>query len=202
MSLPSIGQAEMLGAEFAKLLKEFSPPSLAVIGCAGGNGFEHIRAEVTSRVVGVDINPQYVQALASRFADRIRGLELCVCDVQGSALTFEPVDLIYAALVFEYVAPAPTLRNLRRVCRPDGILATVLQLPSDAAAAVSPSPYETLKTLAPAIHLLSPVALVAYAFESGFVLHSSHQISLPSGKRFAVQLFRPTEASASGSGAP
>ena len=190
MSLPSVSQAEMLAKQFASLLAEFSPPSIAVIGCAGGNGFEHIRSESIARVVGVDINPVYIEALSSRYAKKLPNLELYVADVQQSPLPFEPVDFIYAALVFEYVELIPTLRNLKAVCRPNGVLAVVLQLPSESAAPVSPSPFTSLLSLAPAMNLVPPCDFLASASALGFEPLSSHQNSLPSGKEFVVQVFR------------
>jgi len=50
MSVPGVGQAEMLASQFAELLEKWSPASAAVIGCAGGNGFDRLRVEVTERV--------------------------------------------------------------------------------------------------------------------------------------------------------
>ena len=194
MSLPSVSQAEMLAKQFAELLAEFSPSSVAVIGCAGGNGLEHVRSESTARVVGVDINPRYIEELSSRYAKRVPNLELYVADVQ-QPLPFKPVDFIYAALIFEYVALIPTLRNLKAVCRPNGVLAVLLQLPSRSVAPVSPSPFTSLLFLAPAMHLVSPSDFRASAVELGFVPLSSHQISLPSGKEFVVQVFHLPTAS-------
>lgn len=40
MALPAVGQARMLADLFESLLREFLPQSVAIIGCAGGNGFE------------------------------------------------------------------------------------------------------------------------------------------------------------------
>ena len=40
MALPDVGQAKMLAIEFDELLRTYAPISAALIGCAGGNGFE------------------------------------------------------------------------------------------------------------------------------------------------------------------
>jgi SAM-dependent methyltransferase len=190
MSAPGIRQAEMLATQFAELLEKWSPASAAVIGCAGGNGFDRLRVGVTKRVVGIDINPQYVQELAYRYGARIPGLELYVRDIQEPVERIAPVDLIYAALVFEYVASKPVLRNLKSICRPGGVLATVLQLPADHASPVSDSPFTSLKGLASAMHLVSPAALAADADEVGFELLWSRLLRLSSGKEFAVQAYQ------------
>jgi len=189
MSLPGIGQARMLSDHFAEILAEYSPGSVAVIGCAGGNGLDRIRPETTTRIVTIDINPDYLRVLASRFTHRLPGLEPYVADVEVSLPAVEPVELVYAALLFEYVAPAPTFRNLAVLCRPRGSLVTVVQLPAGSLAPVSPSPYTSLNALAAVMRLIAPEVLVRHAAEAGFVLSSTRQVVLPSGKRFLAQVF-------------
>lgn len=193
MSLTTIGQAQMLATVFAELIGEFSPSSVAVIGCAGGNGFEHIAVETTKRVIGVDINPRYLETLSTRYAAKIPGLELYAGDIQDPDLTFAPVDFIYAALIFEYVALAPTLAKLKAVCRPRGVLAAVLQLPSAATASVSPSPFTRLQTLTPVMNLVSPADFLAATRETGFLPLAAKKIVLPSGKKFAIHIFHRPE---------
>jgi SAM-dependent methyltransferase len=194
MALPGIGQSEMLATQFSSLLAQWAPESAAVIGCAGGNGFDRVRKDITKRLVGIDINPLYIRELAYRYAAVIPGLELYVRDIQEPVDRIAPVDLIYAALVLEYVNPVPVLHNLKSICRPGGVLATVLQLPSHQAAPISESPFTSLKQLAPAMHLLAPDTLTDRAIESGFAPQSSRRIALSSGKEFALQVFmRPDQ---------
>jgi SAM-dependent methyltransferase len=189
MALPTVAQAEMLAAQFSDALRMFSPESVAVIGCAGGNGFDRIPS-VTKRVVGVDINPGYIAAASSRYQGHIPGLELHVADVQSVPLAFDPVDLIFAALVFEYVSLPPALTNLSRVCRPGGRLVSVLQQPSPHGHAVSPSPYRSVQVLAPIMHLIPPAQFAECAASSGFGLESEKTLVLESGKEFSVQVYR------------
>ncbi len=190
MSLPSIGQAQMLADEFQRLIERRSPASVAVIGCAGGNGLDRIAPGAVERVVAVDINRLYLEETARRHSDRLTHLELHCADVQSDVLHFEPVDLIHAALLFEYVDLAPTLATLRRSCRRGGTLATVLQLPHDGQGTVSPSPYASLRTLAPLMNLVAPTELARHAVAVGFVAEESGTIVLPSGKQFCFQTFR------------
>lgn len=189
MALPGVGQADMLATQFAQLLATWTPQSAAVIGCAGGNGFDRVRTEITKRVVGIDINPHYIQELAYRYAHRIPGLELYVRDIQGPLGAIRPVQLVYAALVMEYVEPAAALRNLGPLCGAGAILATVLQLPADTPP-IADSPFARLKDLAPALRLVEPAALAAMAAEQGLALLATRQITLSSGRQFALQLYR------------
>ena len=63
MALPEVAQTQALSKLMASALKEYTPASLAVIGCTTGNGFEHIDHTHTHRVVGVDINAAYLAVL-------------------------------------------------------------------------------------------------------------------------------------------
>jgi len=190
MALPAIGQAQMLGDHFERLIRRYRLGSVAVVGCAGGNGLERIGAGEVSRVVAVDINPQYVEAVTARHGERLTELEVYCADVQSDALRFEPVDLIYAALLFEYVDVPAALKTLRRLCRPGGVLATALQLPNPDLSTVSQSPYRSLGALAPVIRLVEPEDLCAQADAVGFRRVESEVVTLPSGKAFALLSLR------------
>ena len=189
MSQPDIGQATMIAAHLGGLVAQFRPSSVAVIGCAGGNGFDRIPSFV-ERLVGVDINPRYIDLAASRYTGRIPGLELYVGNIQLMEQIFQPVDLIYAALVFEYVDVAQSMRSLARHCVQGGTLATLVQLPHEDKTAISPSRYSSLQRLAPVMQLVAPEELAARAAEAGFVPEDANVIASPGGKLFAAQLFR------------
>jgi hypothetical protein len=112
MAWPGIEQAQMLSDIFANALEQFSPKSVAVLGCADGNGFDRIPSSV-SRVVGVDINPRYIAESARRFDGRFESLELIVGDIQSDAFAFAPVEFLFAGLVLEYVNVKTTIARTR-----------------------------------------------------------------------------------------
>jgi hypothetical protein len=190
MSLPSIGQAQMLADQLAHLIARYRPASVGIVGCAGGNGLDRIETWSVERVVAVDVNPRYVEASRARHARRLTCLDLYCADVQTGSLQFEPVDLMYAALLFEYVDVPSILATIKRNCRSGGILATVLQLPSRDQHPVSASPYRSLNSLAPIIKLIAPADLCGYAETAGFTAVYSEIITLASGKQFWLQAFR------------
>jgi SAM-dependent methyltransferase len=190
MSLPAVGQAQMIAEQFDRALERWAPKSVAVIGCAGGNGLDKIAARTVERVVAVDVNPDYIERTRARHAQRLQGLELVCADVQSESLIYEPVDLTYAALLFEYVDVLFTLKTLKRNSRPNAVLTTILQLPHLTIHAVSPSPYKSLGNLASAMTLVAPETLRRAAAHLGFAAADSTIIELSSGKRFCVQNFR------------
>jgi hypothetical protein len=190
MSAPNVGQAELLAGVFTDALQKFRPATLAVIGCAGGNGFDRIDPQVVSRVVGVDINPAYLEVVASRYSGRFKVLELRSADISHERLEFEPVELVYAALVFEYVDVRSALRNLHFACDRGGHLVTLLQLPSAEAAAVTPTAFTSIRTLSTALEFVDPLAFEEMARNAGFALQYGTRATSVAGKEFAVHVFQ------------
>jgi SAM-dependent methyltransferase len=189
MALPEVDQARMLSDEFAALLQQHRPRSLAVIGCAGGNGFDRIDPRQTQRVIGVELNPDYLATLRSRFAGIYPSLELICADVQRSELEFAPVELIFAGLVLEYVDPAIALRNLARRLQPGGTLAVILQLPASAKASVTATQFTSLQQLAVIMQLIAPEEAIAAARAAGLSLSDTRRVVLHTGKTFQLLQF-------------
>jgi len=92
MSLPSVGQAQMLANQLGLLIERHAPRSAAIIGCAGGNGIDRIGPGQLERLVALDINPAYVEAVGTRYANRVPGLELCRADVGQDAISPSPYE--------------------------------------------------------------------------------------------------------------
>ena len=188
--MSQVTQAQLLTDVFGEVLKEYSPRSIAVIGCAGGNGFEKINPLVTPRVVGIDINPDYIAQTRIRFHGRIPTLELYVGDIQTDKAVSLPVDVVFAALVFEYVDVGAALNTIRAMLNPGGVLVSLVQLPSAKAGPVTPSPYSSIQALAPCMRLVSPAILKELAVSRGFESARSRVIDSPGGKQFHVHSFR------------
>jgi len=187
MALPQVGQARLLADLFAAELRARSPSAVAVLGCAGGNGFEH--APSSLRVVGVDVNADYIAAARARYAHKLPQLELHVADLERTELHLEPVDLVFAALVFEYVDAGPALARINEWLGPHGALTTVLQLASADAAEITPSPFTSLARLAPRLRLVSPERLAQLAARGGLRALDARTVTATGGKHFAVQSF-------------
>ncbi len=190
MAAPGIEQAQLLANILADAIERTSPSSLAVLGCAGGNGFERIPRD--TRVVGVDINPAYVANARERFANRFTKLQLIAGDIQDPQSSFEPVDLIYAGLVLEYVDLEKVVARTRSLLTSVGRLVTVLQLPSASHEPVSPSPYHSVQTLGTVMRFVPPSRLKEVAEAHGYAQLDSRTFISRGGKEFQVQEFLPT----------
>src|SRR5581483_11213619 len=110
MNAHAVGQLRVLSELFAEALASCRPESLAILGIAGGNGLEHVDPSVTRRVVGIDINPDYLDTLRQRHGARLN-LELHCCDLAQQSLMAEPVQLVHAALIFEHAGAGRCLEN-------------------------------------------------------------------------------------------
>lgn len=193
MSLPSIAQAQFLADWIGCLTVRLKPRSVAIVGCSGGNGFDRMSPEAVQRVVGIDINPEYIAATRKRFHDRFKRLETLCQDFTDEHCSFDPVDLVLAGLVFEYVDWQLGLSSIRRFVKSDGYLSAVLQLPSVELPAVSPSPFASLNRLNSILNLVSPDEFERRADALGFQAHLSKRRKLSSGKEFHEFLFHVSE---------
>lgn len=191
MAWPSVGQAQLLGDALSLAIERFAPQSIAVLGCAGGNGFERIPSSV-SRVVGVDLNPLFITQASERFSGRFKELELLAGDIQSEETSFAPVDLIFAGLLLEYVSVETVVARVPSMLRPSGHLVTVLQLPSAGHSAVSPSPFPGVKPLGDMMHFVPPAHLQKVAEAHGFVQLDSCTVASVADKHFQIQVFAMT----------
>ena len=168
MALPHVRQAQLLSSIFGSALDTHTPQSVALLGCAGGNGLEQLEGRGLGRVVAVDINPAYVEHVRARWRGRIAGLDLVVGDVEKDDLHIAPVDLVFAGLVLEYLDTVAALPRIRSMVRLDGTLVTVLQSASAVTPEITPSPFRSLSALSSIMRLVPPDRLGALAEEHGF----------------------------------
>lgn len=189
MASPAVQQLGYLNEVFRETLAETRPAALAVPGCTTGNGFEHIPAE-TSRIVGIDIHPEYLDTLRQRFAHRLPRLELVCADVRDPSLAFDSLDLVHCALLLEYVPPEEVVSKFAGWLRRGGMLSVVLQLPFGEHAPVTETPFTSVQVLEPCLRLLPPERLDELAGAAGLSAVRQRIDTLPTGKQFFVALYR------------
>jgi ubiquinone/menaquinone biosynthesis C-methylase UbiE len=193
MNSETVGQLPVLNRIFGNVLKDVPSKSLAVLGCSTGNGFEHIDPQIVQRLVGVDINPEYLSILRYRYGDKFPMLELICSDLDSFSCPDNSFDLIYAALIFEYVDFAKILKRVSKWLMTQGTLVAVLQLPSSEAKMISETPYSSLKFLQPVMHLVNPEAFNETAEQCGLIKQKETEILLKSGKKFLVSYYQKDE---------
>lgn len=179
-----------LSEVFAEVYRETRPARLAFLGCATGNGLEHVDPAITERAIAIDLNPEYVAVTRARHAALGAALEVRCADVCSCDLPAEAFDLIHAALLFEYVEVPLFAARIAGWLAPGGTCAAVLQVHPPTTAALTPSPYHSFAPLRSFVRLVAPEQLAA-----SFAQHGLHQVRgwsvpLKGDKQLAVGLFR------------
>lgn len=190
MGSPQVGQLQMLSERLGKVTAATRPARAAVLGCTTGNGFEHFDPLVTRTLVGVDINPEYLEIARVRFGGYGGKLELVCADLDAWDCGGQRFDLVHAGLVFEYVEAGRLLGRIARALAPGGTLSVVLQLPVEGLPAVSQTRYTSLEKLGPIFRHYQPEEFRALAGQAGLGETEGEICTLPSGKEFYFGLFQ------------
>lgn len=191
MQSAHVQQLDALAELFSKALAYCRPASVAVLGVAGGNGLAHIDARLTQRVVGVDVNASYLDAVQQRYPS-LPGLQLHCVNLAEQDLDLPPVQLVHAALVFEHAGTGRCLDNAVSLVSADGFLSVVLQRPSETEPGVSPSEFPALQRLKPHFSLIDPGQFQHTLERRGFRLEDQVQRPLPAGKALWMGIFART----------
>jgi SAM-dependent methyltransferase len=189
MSDPNVQQLYALSKIFNYVLEKYSPQSIAVLGCAGGNGFEHLVNRKFNRVVGIDINPDYLNICENRFSSSIPNLELICSDLTNLELDPELFDLIHAALIFEYIDVEIVLKKISNWLKPKGVLAIVFQITGEISAPVSETKFKSLKLLSDKIVIVDAAGFQKLVKKNKLTGIYSDIIELKHGKNFWFNVF-------------
>lgn len=190
MSHPDVLQSQFLGNVFADVIHTNEPRTIAILGCATGNGLEHVEAGEVDRIVAVDVNPEYIDIARDRHAARLPELELVEADILDCDFASGSFGLIHCALLLEYVDPLALIPQMARWLTEDGDLVVVLQLASPEAFPVSETGCESLKLLEPVMRLHEPDGIAEIARSAGLIESVGSEHQLASGKRFYIGHFR------------
>ena len=191
MNSEGVQQLSALAEVFKYVLYRCAPESVAVLGVAGGNGLEHIDSAVTERVVGVDINQGYLDAVQCRFG-AVPGIELHCCDLSRTDLRLAPVALVHAALFFEHAGLERPLNNALSLVTSGGKISVVLQLPSQTGQAVACTGYASIQGLKQDFTLIDVEEFQRMMAARQFRLLEQELRPVPAGKALWLGIFAKT----------
>ncbi|MDQ8154042.1 MAG: rhodanese-like domain-containing protein [Gemmatimonadota bacterium] len=203
MGHPRVGQLAMLRDAFADALRAAKPTSVLMLGCTDGNGLDCIDPRVTRRVTAVDINERFLARLReSHGAGEVELTAVCG-DAMQLRYPERAFDLIYAALLFEYLDWEALLPTLADALTMDGRLSVVVQVPSATEPAVSATDFSSLLSLEAIFAFVRPVQLCSVASRCGLEVAYTGVRTGASTKEFACIDFRRTPVRQDdGGGAP
>ena len=186
MSSPSVAQQSFLAQTFKESLESHDSSTIALLGCATGNGLEHVDRDVTRRVTAIDINPQYLAKLRQCYGVGVPGLEIVETDLETCVIENQTFSLIFAGLIFEYLDPRKLLSKIKGWLRSDGVMVTVLQLPAEHLEKITDTPYVSLKKLDAIMKFISPHDFKSMAYDVDLKEIKAKTATLESGKSFYI----------------
>ena len=187
MSSDTVRQLEPLAELFGRALEVCKPKSVAILGVAGGNGLERIDYNVT-RIVGIDINPEYLKTVRERHGT-LPGLELYCEDLAAQCPGVGAVELVHAALIFEHTGLLRCLGNALSLVLARGKFSVVLQLPSVAEKDVTPTGFATMQSLGTGFALIEVAEFRRAMKDAQFDLIHEERRELPGGKALWMGIF-------------
>lgn len=135
--MAAIGQSAVLRDLFSVVYAERRPTRLAVLGCTTGYDLGQADPALTEVVVGVDVNPSFLEVARGRLSAFGPRLHLVCGDVLTAELPPVRFDLIHAALLLEYVDPPSLFRRIYAWLSSDGVCSVITQEPMPDVEAIS-----------------------------------------------------------------
>jgi SAM-dependent methyltransferase len=190
MGPEGVDQLAPLSAIFQESYLAAQPDRLLLLGCTTGNGLEHVNPAVTKRIVGVDVNLQYLGIARQRYFHLGPRLELYCQEAEKFRSPPGSFDLVHAALLFEYLHPEVLVRKIAEWLGDQGTCSVVLQLPGGAG---PPAPTKTLLIIEKAMKLVPPDELTRLFEHYGLHHKRARTVPLAHGRSFWVGAFGRTK---------
>lgn len=178
-----VHQLQTLNLIFETQLNIYKPKSILVLGCTGGNGFEHINDEITKLVVGVDINHKYLDRCKKLYNDRNYVLDLRCMDINIEDISLQNIEFISCALLLEYVDSEIVLNKIKNVMNKTSRLNIVIQR-NNKNEFVSNTGIESLNVLEVLCNEVEEYKLENILLELNYKIESKEIYKLPNGKEF------------------
>lgn len=187
MSGENVLQLQALSKIFGNVISQTVPKSIMLLGCATGNGLEHLSGN--EKIICVDINPGYIELCRKRFSSKLPNMKLVCADLNKYDQQEELFDLVHAALIFEYIDVEPLLKKIFNWLKPGGHFSAVIQLESKITPAISETGFDSLKLLSPIHKLVNPASFRKNCMSIGFEGGKCKEVLLPGEKKFGLFLF-------------
>jgi len=185
-----VGQAQALNGLTKYCLDKYQPESFALLGCATGNGLEHIKPEMTKLVYAIDINQMYLDKTKEKFKNRISNLRIFNTDIQDDELKIDGVNLFFVGLVLEYVVKQDIALDkiIKTLCE-KGILFIVIQK-NKKTSFVSKTKYKSLEKLADISNEVNEREIEYFILSKNMELINREEIELTENKSFIALEYR------------
>ena len=181
MSLDSVRQLQTMNSIMKKQFEDYPVDTAMILGIAGGNGLEHVRAEKYNKVYGVDINKDYLKVVSERYRNLSGILECLQIDLINEKERLPEAQLVIANLLIEYIGYQAFRVAILRA-KPEYV-SCVIQINKDDHNWVSDSPYLQAFDRLDEVHFqIEEQELKKTLEEIGYQVLSVEAYDLPNGK--------------------
>lgn len=181
MKLDSVMQLQTMNSIMKDQFEAYPVRTAMVLGIAGGNGLEHVRPDKYQTVYGIDINEDYLNAVAGRYGYLSDVLKCLRIDLINEADKLPNSELVIANLLIEYIGYDAFKTAIKKI-DPEYV-SCVIQINTDEAQWVSDSPYlHAFDRLDEVHHQMEENALTSHMAETGYSLIMQGREMLPNGK--------------------
>ena len=139
MSLDSVQQLQKMNSIMKDQFEAYPVKTAMVLGIAGGNGLEYVKADKYRTVYGVDINEEYLSAVSKRYEYLGDVLQCVRADLTDASVVLPKAELLIANLLIEYIGYSAFM-NMIRQTEPEYV-SCVIQINTNEENWVSESPY-------------------------------------------------------------
>jgi ubiquinone/menaquinone biosynthesis C-methylase UbiE len=190
MSDDHVLQYQMLNAIFKRAYLIKRPRHLLVLGITDGNGLEHVSKQITSNLIALDINPEYIETAQRRFRQVLPTCDFVCVDVEQYKFPLNCFDMVHAGLIFEYVNYQEILAKIARSLVVGGVLSTVIQIEDKNIPKISNTSYKSVRNLESLMKIVDVNEFLAYA-AANCLLNIRCEITEPcGGKSFYFGIFK------------
>lgn len=192
MSLDSVKQLQTMNSMMKEQFEAYPVTTAMVLGIAGGNGLEHVDTGKYSTVYGVDINSDYLKAVAERYSALNGTLKTLQLDLINDYDRLPGAELVIANLLIEYIG-YPVFQKAVKQADPRYISCGI-QINTDVKNWVSDSPYlHAFDRLDEVHHQMEEKELEAAMNEIGYSKILQVRKDLPNGKALVRLDFKKGE---------
>lgn len=185
----TVGQLQLLNKLTKNYLEMLKPETAIFLGIAGGNGLEHINNTITKKVIGIDINKEYLSTTQKRYAEKIPALHLLQLNLLKENTTLFKADFIWAALIVEYAGIDSILKFSYNNLKTNGHLIVSIQV-NNLAQTISETGIESVKKTGKIFKTVNADELNKKAAGLGFLQVYHEENMLPNGKSIKTYLFQ------------
>lgn len=181
MSLDSVQQLQKMNSIMKDQFEAYPVKTAMVLGIAGGNGLEHVKADKYRTVYGVDINEEYLSAVSKRYEYLGDVLQCVKVDLADTFVILPKADLVISNLLIEYIGYS-SFMNVIRQTEPEYV-SCVIQINTDEENWVSESPYIHAFDGLEAVHCQMEEKILSENMASlGYSNILKESVPLPNGK--------------------